>query len=66
MSDELNDAIEQAAVDGIQSASGDSGSVTKVPLKDQIEAAKFLQGQQAVTQPHRGLRFTKLIPPGGG
>jgi hypothetical protein len=60
---ELDDAIKENA-QGPAKASGDSGSVEQHPLKDQVEAAKHLASKDAVKQKHRGLRFSKLVPPG--
>lgn len=63
MADEIKDAILENA-QGPAEASGDSGSVKMHSLKDQIEADKYLAGKNAARLPHRGLRFTKLVPPG--
>ena len=62
----IQQAIEEAAIDGIQSSSIDGMSATAMSIDDQIKAAKYLAGQQAAGQPHQGLRFIKLVPPGGG
>jgi hypothetical protein len=35
-------------------------------VDEQIKAAKYLAGRAAVAQNHFGLRFVKLVPPGGG
>jgi len=63
MPDELSEAIEENAK-GPKKATGDSGSIEQHPLKDQIAADKFLASKEATKQPSRGLRFSKLIPPG--
>jgi len=60
---DLTDAIRDNAA-GPQSASGDEGSIRQHPLKDQIEADRYLASKTAASRPHRGLRFTKLNPPG--
>ena len=44
--------------------SGDAGSVEQHKLTDQIETAKFLASRDAVAKKNRGLRFSKLVPPG--
>jgi hypothetical protein len=44
--------------------SGDSETVEQHDLSEQIKASKHLAGNQAATKGHRGIRFTKLIPPG--
>lgn len=49
---------------GPAKASGDSGSVEQHSLKDQIEADRFLASKAAVRSKSRGVRFTKLAPPG--
>ena len=61
---EIKEAMEQAAEDGIQFASGDQGAVRKYSIEDQIKAINFAQGSSSVENPHRGLRFTKMRPPG--
>lgn len=45
-------------------ATGDSGSVEQHPLKDQIEADRYLAAKKAAKAKRVGLRFAKLIPPG--
>jgi len=49
---------------GPRRAQGDSGSVEQHPLPDQIAADKYLASKTAVKDPKRGLRLTKLVPPG--
>jgi hypothetical protein len=60
---DLATAIETNA-SGPKKAAGDSGSVEQHPLPEQIEADKYLSGKTAADANHRGLRFTKLVPPG--
>lgn len=43
---------------------GDSGSVEQHPLKDQIEADRYLAAKKATKAKNAGLRLAKLIPPG--
>ncbi|HAN99111.1 MAG TPA: hypothetical protein DCQ98_17515 [Planctomycetaceae bacterium] len=64
MPDELDDAIRDSA-QGPAKVSGDAGSVEQHPLPDQIEADKYLAAKQAARSKSRGLRFNKLVPPGG-
>ena len=59
----LDDAIRDNA-QGPAEARGDSGSVKQHSLKDQIEADRFLASKQAVKSKKRGIRFTKISPPG--
>lgn len=63
MADELDDTIEKNAK-GPAKASGDTGSVEQHPLPDQIEADKYLASKEAAKSKKRGLRFSKLVPPG--
>ncbi len=63
MADEIRDAILSNA-QGPQSASGDAGSVQQHGLADQIEADRYLSERTAVANTRRGLRFSRLVPPG--
>ena len=63
MAETVEDAIRENA-EGPKRAQGDAGSVEQHSLKDQIEADRYLSSKQAVQDPKRGLRFTKLAPPG--
>lgn len=63
---DFSDLIESRAEEP-SSASGDGQSVSQRPISEIIEAEKYLQGKEAVqstTKGSRGLRFTKIIPPG--
>lgn len=64
MSDEIKEAIEQSATDGIKQVTTDNQTVEAHPLPDQIAADKHVSGNDGASKPHRGLRITKLIPPG--
>lgn len=68
---DLTDRIEAAAA-GPAQVSGDAGSVTEQSLADLIAADEYLRtvaadspASVAPTKPHRGVRFTRLLPPGG-
>jgi hypothetical protein len=68
--DNLNEAIRDNAA-GPKRAQGDAGSVEQHPLRDQIEADRYLASKQASARPARALRLTRLVPPsaageGGG
>lgn len=63
MPDEVTNAIEENA-QGPKKASGDSGSVEQHPLTEQIAADKYLASKEAMKSRSRGVRFSKLIPPG--
>lgn len=52
------------AINEPRSATNDGVSATQHSLAELIAAAKFLAAQKGAKQPHRGLRFTKLVPPG--
>jgi len=63
MADDLKDAIKENA-EGPASAEVDGQRVTQHKLKDQIEADRYVKSSDAVTKGHRGLRISKLVPPG--
>jgi len=63
MAKEIRDAIEDNAqqprhvnVDGVD--------VEQHPLKDQVEADRYLSSKTGVGKPTRGLRFNVMKPPG--
>ena len=60
---DLEQAIRDNAA-GPAKAAGDSGSVEQHPLKDQIEADRYLASKAAAKSPAKALRLTRLIPPG--
>ena len=64
--DEIKTAIAEGAKEAIQTASNDSGSMSRMSIDDQIKAANYLAAQTAGARSHLGLRFVKLVPPGGG
>jgi hypothetical protein len=61
--DDVDQSIRENA-QGPAKASGDAGSVEQHPLPDQIEADRYLASKTAANSKSRGLRFTKLAPPG--
>ena len=63
MADDLADTIEENAA-GPKKASGDSGSVEQHPLKDQIEADKYLAAKKAVRSKGLGIKLAKISPGG--
>lgn len=63
-SDDIKDAIAQSAVDGIKRVRGDEGEVEQLSIDDQIKAAKFVSQGTAASNPSRGIRFSKIVPPG--
>lgn len=60
---DLGDTIADAASTP-SSASSDGQSVSARPLADIVEADRYLRSKEAASKPGRGLRFTKLRPPG--
>jgi hypothetical protein len=62
-----SDAISEALVDaasGPKRVKGDAGEVETHPIADLIEADRYQRSKDAATSGRRGLRFTKIIPPG--
>ena len=59
----IRDAIRDNAM-GPKKVTGDAGSVEQHPLKDQIEAERFLASKEAMKRPGLGIRLTKLVPDG--
>ena len=59
----IRDAIRENAL-GPKKVTGDAGSVEQHPLKDQIEAERFLASKEAVKRPGLGIRLTKIVPDG--
>lgn len=61
--------LEQAIADnasGPKRAEGDSGSVEQHSLADQIEADRYLASKSASKRRDRGLRMSRIAPPGAG
>jgi hypothetical protein len=63
MADELKEVIEENA-SGPASAEVDGQRVTQHRLKDQIEADRYVKSSDALAKGHRGLRISKMVPPG--
>lgn len=59
----IGDAIAANAA-GPAEVETDAGRVKQHSLADQIAADKYLAGKSAVASPSRGLRITRLVPPG--
>jgi len=51
---------------GPKRAQGDAGSVEQHPLQDQIDADRYLASKEAAKRADRGIRISRLIPPGTG
>jgi len=65
MPTDLTDTIRDNAA-GPKRAQGDSGSVDQHSLKDQIEADRYLASKEASKRRDRGLRMSRIAPPGAG
>ncbi len=63
MADEITNSIATNA-QGPAKAAGDAGSVEQHKLTEQIEADRYLAAKNAAKRKDRGLRFSKLVPPG--
>ena len=65
---DIEQSLIDSATEGVRTVSVDGLTVSGHSLLEQIEADKYLKSQSstAMAQPHRGLRFSKMIPPGGG
>jgi hypothetical protein len=63
MPEELEQVIKDNAA-GPARAAVDGQSVEQHSLRDQIEADRYLASKEAVRRKDRGLRLTRLIPPG--
>jgi hypothetical protein len=60
------EAIEQAALGPKSVTTKDGTTVIARDVPDLIQADNHTSGKVAATRKHFGIRFTKLIPPGGG
>lgn len=63
MADDLSQEIRDAAA-GPQQVTVDGQTVQQRPLAELVEADRYLASKTAAAKNHRGLRFTKLVPPG--
>ena len=63
MAKELDDTIQDNAA-GPRKAAGDSGSVEQHPLRDQVEADRYLSSKKAARSKGLGVKVTKLVPLG--
>ena len=64
MTDEPLDQSIRENAQGPAEAHGDSGGMKQHSLPEQIEADRYLASKQAVKSKSRGVRFTKIAPPG--
>ena len=63
MADDLDDTIRQNA-QGPAKAAGDAGSVEQHKPTEVAEVDRYLAAKNAAKRKDRGLRFSKLVPPG--
>lgn len=65
MPDAVRTELEESATNP-KKVESDGVKVEKHPLKDVIDADRYLDGDTGVAQPTRGLRFSKLVMPATG
>lgn len=53
-----------AALSAPKRVKGDAGEVEQHSISDMIKADQYLAAKCAAKSPRRGLRFTRMIPPG--
>ena len=63
MAEDLEDRIRESAA-GPKRAKGDSAEMEQHPLRDLIEADRYLSSKQAARATGLGVRRSKLVPPG--
>lgn len=61
--DELDETIRENIAAPLR-ARGEEGEMEQHKLSDQVAAAKYLRNGRAASKPHRGLRFSKIVPDG--
>ena len=61
--DSVREALNEA-IAGPKRVRSDAGEVEARDVDEYIKAAQYLSGNSAGSRPRRGLRMTKLIPPG--
>ncbi len=66
LAETIQSSLEQAAIDGVQSATVDGQSATQMSIDDRIKAANFIASQTAKSKNHLGLTFRKMEPGGCG
>ena len=63
MADNLEQSIRDNA-QGPAEAHGDAGGVKQHSLSEQIEADRYLASKAAANSKSRGVRLSRLVPPG--
>jgi len=64
--DDIRTAAAANAAAGISSAASDGQQTTALDPEKQMRVADKVAANAASAQPHFGLRFSKLVPPGCG
>lgn len=60
---EINTAISDSGKAGIKSVTSDGVTVTAMSIDEQIKASNHSSANELASKKHRGLGFTKLVPP---
>jgi hypothetical protein len=63
MAKTMDETIQENA-QGPAEVSGDAGTVRQHPLRDQIDADRYLNSKKAARAKGSGLRRTQFVPPG--
>ena len=61
---DLSQQIQDAAEAGVSSVSIDGNTTVALPVKDLIEADRYLASKAAMSRTRRGFKLAKLVPPG--
>jgi hypothetical protein len=61
---DLTDTIAEMATQPVE-AQNETGRMRMRTVDEMIAADQYAKQGMAATKPHRGIRMTKLIPPGG-
>lgn len=62
----VDEAVEAFLKEGVRRSEDPNGSIERDSIRDLIAGAKYLKELDGADRNHRGLRFTKLVPPGTG
>ena len=62
----ISEALENIARQGFAQVTVGGQTVTVKSVDELIKADIYLASQNVAAQPHLGLRFTQIVPPGAG
>jgi hypothetical protein len=62
----IEEAITSVATGMVKRIEENGREVEMLPLKEIIEADRYISAKTAASKPHFGLRLTRCVPPGGG